>query len=185
MENNRIRLLRNEANLTLNDVSKALDIPYQTLRNYEINKRVPRDQETWKKMADFFDVPIAYLMGLTDMVEQEADIYNNGTHVKNDIKEGGNGVHISTVEIAKSAKKKNDKIKELELFLKNYLERTPTESEIYGVDSFLSLKSNELKDSIVKTIQNINLVDILQENTIQGLEKEIRNLKQKEDNNTN
>lgn len=63
---NRLRELREQKNLTLNDVSLALEIPYQTYRNYEIEKRQPKDQETWKNLADYYGVSVPYIMGISD-----------------------------------------------------------------------------------------------------------------------
>lgn len=51
--NNRIKELRKKNNLTLN----------------ETGKREPK-LETWKKLADFFDVPIAYLQGTTSYIKK-------------------------------------------------------------------------------------------------------------------
>lgn len=36
---NRLKELRNEKDLSLKELSEALSIPYQSLRNYEISKR--------------------------------------------------------------------------------------------------------------------------------------------------
>lgn len=63
---NRLRELREQKNLTLNDVSLALEIPYQTYRNYEIEKRQPKDQETWKNLAEYYGVSVPYIMGISD-----------------------------------------------------------------------------------------------------------------------
>lgn len=61
---NKIKELRKEKNLTISELSQALGIPKTTLNNYENGKRIPRDQETWQRIANYFNVSVAYLMGL-------------------------------------------------------------------------------------------------------------------------
>lgn len=69
---NRIKELRTLEGLTLKELSQKLNNIYNMnisdgqLSNYENGKRTPRDQDTWKKLAKFFNVSIAYIMGLTD-----------------------------------------------------------------------------------------------------------------------
>lgn len=81
---NRIKALRKNRNLTITQLSEALNIPQSTLTNYENGKRFPKDQNTWKKIADYFNVSIAYLMGLdysekyndmTDILANRIDNY--------------------------------------------------------------------------------------------------------------
>ena len=61
---NRLREIRKEKGLTLNEVGKQLDLKNNTLSQYETEKREPK-LETWQKLANFFDVPISYLQGNT------------------------------------------------------------------------------------------------------------------------
>lgn len=175
---NRLKELRDEKKLSLEELSKEIDIPKTSLSNYERGKREPKI-DVWKQIADYFKVPVAYLMGLTDTKELEADIYKNGSLIKNDLIKRGNGGYISPIEIAKKSKKNSERIKELENFLKKYLDRDPTESEVFGVSSFLNLDSEELKSSIVDVLQNINLIDVLHKNTVEGLENVIKELETK------
>lgn len=65
---NNIRLERKEQKKLLKDVSKELQIPINTLSNYERGDREPK-LETWIKLADYFKVPVGYLQGLTDIKE--------------------------------------------------------------------------------------------------------------------
>lgn len=69
---NRIKELRKAKKITVIELSEALEIPQSTLTNYENGKRTPRDQETWQKLADYFEVPVSYLMGVTNkMISDE------------------------------------------------------------------------------------------------------------------
>lgn len=60
---NRIKSLRKDLQLTLDDLANKTGIKRGTLNNYENGKTEPKI-ETWYTLSDFFDVPIAYLMGI-------------------------------------------------------------------------------------------------------------------------
>ncbi|EQA5381456.1 helix-turn-helix domain-containing protein [Enterococcus hirae] len=68
---NRIRYLRNQKNLSLQDLQDQLlekekiKIGRASLNNYERGTQTPK-KETWEKIANFFGVDVAYLMGLSD-----------------------------------------------------------------------------------------------------------------------
>lgn len=64
---NRLKALRKQKRLTLDDIQKATGIKRGTYNNYENGKTEPK-LETWNKLADFFEVPTSYLMGLSDDV---------------------------------------------------------------------------------------------------------------------
>ena len=65
MSSNRIAELRHKKNMTLKELGNALNMRDNTLSQYENNKREPK-LETWRKLADFFNVSVEYLMGLSD-----------------------------------------------------------------------------------------------------------------------
>ena len=65
MSSNRIAELRHKKNMTLKELGNALNMRDNTLSQYENNKREPK-VETWRKLADFFNVSVEYLMGLSD-----------------------------------------------------------------------------------------------------------------------
>ncbi|WP_217270202.1 helix-turn-helix domain-containing protein, partial [Lactobacillus helveticus] len=60
---NRIKELRQKNNLTLRELGKKVDMSSSRISQYETGKREPK-LETWKKLADFFDVPVPYLQGI-------------------------------------------------------------------------------------------------------------------------
>lgn len=62
---NRIKALRKEKNLTIKDLSEKFDISQSMLTNYENGSSLPRDNKIWNKLADYFEVSVPYLMGLT------------------------------------------------------------------------------------------------------------------------
>lgn len=61
---NRLKDIRKEKKLTLNQLSEKIGIPRATLSRYENGTSEPK-QETWQKMADFFEVSVGYLMGIS------------------------------------------------------------------------------------------------------------------------
>lgn len=62
---NRIADLRKEKKLTLVALGKAVGMRDNTISQYETGKREPK-LETWKKLADFFDVPMGYIQGYSN-----------------------------------------------------------------------------------------------------------------------
>ncbi len=61
---NRIKQLRLEQHKTQKEVGKAVGLSDRAIAHYEKGIREPK-LETWIKLADFFDVPVSYLQGLT------------------------------------------------------------------------------------------------------------------------
>lgn len=66
---NRLRQVRKQKGLTIKKVADEIGISENGLCNYELEKREPR-RETWIKLADYYCVPVAYLMGLPDGLVQ-------------------------------------------------------------------------------------------------------------------
>ena len=71
LEMNRLRQFRKQKGLTLEELAKELQekenlkIVPNGLGKYEREEREPK-KETWVKLADYYCVPVAYLMGLPD-----------------------------------------------------------------------------------------------------------------------
>lgn len=63
---NRIKELRKNKGVTVKELSEIIGISQSMLSNYENGNSEPRDKETWRKLADYFGVSVAYVMGLTD-----------------------------------------------------------------------------------------------------------------------
>ena len=57
-----LKELRSRKNITQSDLASALGVSLGAVGNWESNKRMP-DYETLKKLADYFDVSIDYLLG--------------------------------------------------------------------------------------------------------------------------
>lgn len=75
---NRLKQVRKSKGLTLEKVAKNVGIASNTLNQYETEKREPK-KETWIKLADYYCVPVAYLMGLPDGLVQHINKTQNMT----------------------------------------------------------------------------------------------------------
>jgi transcriptional regulator with XRE-family HTH domain len=61
---NRLKEIRQEKKLSQKDLTKKLNISQQAISLYEKGDREPK-LETWSKLADFFNVPVDYLLGIS------------------------------------------------------------------------------------------------------------------------
>ena len=61
---NRIKILRLVNNKTQKDLADYLGVTRQAIAYYEKGKRTPKP-ETWRELADYFDVLLPYLQGAT------------------------------------------------------------------------------------------------------------------------
>lgn len=75
---NRLRQTRKLKGITLDEVAEDIGITKQALSYYENEKREPK-KETWIKLADYYCVPVAYLMGLPDGLIRYIDRLGNMT----------------------------------------------------------------------------------------------------------
>ena len=64
MAKNRIKELRVKNGLSQKELASKIDASNQIISFYENGKREPKI-EMWQKLADFFNVPVPYLQGLT------------------------------------------------------------------------------------------------------------------------
>jgi transcriptional regulator with XRE-family HTH domain len=61
----RIKALRTEKNITQEELGKIVGVVKSTMSMYESGKSIPSD-EIKKVLADYFDVTMDYLMGISD-----------------------------------------------------------------------------------------------------------------------
>ena len=75
----RLKELRQEKGITLTKLSEILEEKYGILAStsqlmyYEKGEREPRNKQFWKKLADYFGVSEAYLLGYSS-VKNEVDL---------------------------------------------------------------------------------------------------------------
>lgn len=70
---NRLKELRQKNNLTLKELGKKIDIPNNSLSQYENGKRQPKIK-IWQKLASFFKVSVPYIQGLTYTTDELIEI---------------------------------------------------------------------------------------------------------------
>ena len=60
---NRIKEEIQKTGKSIKAISSKLEIPYTTLNNYYKGNRIPRSDEIWKQLAEYFNVTVLYLKG--------------------------------------------------------------------------------------------------------------------------
>lgn len=63
---NRIKEIRERKGIGQKELAEKINTSQQAISLYETGKREPR-LETWQKLADFFQVPVPYLQGQSDI----------------------------------------------------------------------------------------------------------------------
>lgn len=105
----RLKELRKEKQLSQEQLSKTLNISRRVLGYYETNERFPKDENTLKRIADFFEVTVDYLLGRT--ARKELAIIE-GDNIPQELRDIG----IEYLQVNKELKEKGftpDDIREL------------------------------------------------------------------------
>lgn len=109
----RLKQLRREKNLTLDEMEKASGITKSSLSKYETGQRHPR-LELLQILADFFEVSVDYLIGKTD---------DRNTAVLEHIPDVLREIGVEYIEVAKELKDEGlspEDIRKIIEFAKNY-----------------------------------------------------------------
>lgn len=167
---NRLRQVRKQKGLTLVKVAEDTGISIANLSRYESVDVEPR-RETWVKLADYYNVPVAYLMGLPDGLVQHInktqamtidDVKSNrlrelrkklgftAKQVSEDMKEYGIDIPVSTLTKYEVGERnpKIDKLKDLAFYYKvplSYLQGEPMNFE-------------ELHEAIIQWAEDRNMI---------------------------
>lgn len=72
-----IKKLREKFSLSQSELASRLNIAKSTLAMYETGKREP-NFDTVRRIADFFDVSVDYLLGQTNVQQKESEITQAG-----------------------------------------------------------------------------------------------------------
>lgn len=68
----KLRALRKEKDITQDEVAKAIKISRGSYLYYEKGDRMPRNHETYEKLAKFFKVDVSYLFGNDEIFVETA-----------------------------------------------------------------------------------------------------------------
>lgn len=79
----RLRMLREEKGLTQKELGEIVKVSERVIGYYEANNRFPKDENTLKRMADYFNVSVDFLIGRTD-IRNHAD--NTSSKVNQEMK---------------------------------------------------------------------------------------------------
>lgn len=84
----RLKELRKELGLTQEELGEQVGLANNTISRYETGSNEPTKFETWQKLADFFNVPVDYLLGISkdrstltidDLNQEEQEAYERIT----------------------------------------------------------------------------------------------------------
>lgn len=150
---NRLKQLRKEKSLSLEQVGKAVGLATNTISRYETGKREPK-LETWQKLADFFGVSVPYLQGISKV--RDANAFDDFQKFLR-----------SLSEIKKMPDKYSIEVNELLAF---YAENDRRVFDLLG-NVFLKLTRNDrtrkaLKNAVKDISKNSDIQDISEINAI-------------------
>lgn len=63
----KLRMLREEKSLTQKDLGEIIGVSDRVVGYYEVNDRFPKEENILKKIAQYFNVSLDFLLGLTDI----------------------------------------------------------------------------------------------------------------------
>ena len=69
----RIRELRKQKNLSQQEAANELNVSLRTLKNYELDKTLPRTRAIYERIATFYNVDINYLLKEDEQFVVEAN----------------------------------------------------------------------------------------------------------------
>lgn len=76
---NRIRELRLEKGVSLDQMSNGTGLNRATINNYENGKTEPK-LKTWLKLANYFGVSVGYLQGIEERLELTSELEQQSKH---------------------------------------------------------------------------------------------------------
>lgn len=140
---NRVKQLRQQRKVTLQQLSNKTGISISSLSAYENNRRSPKI-ENWIKLADFFGVSVSYLQGVSD--KKNTSKYESLDKVVYMMKKGekfkpGDVLKINdlTINVTDSNEEKNKKA-----FIANTLPNIWNDFDLRGFLSiYVSLKNRK------------------------------------------
>lgn len=160
---NRIRKCRQNKKLTLKQLSEELakqdlKISADALGKYERGEREPK-LETWIKLADFFDVPVSYLQGLSDHNYNDREAATRAFLERNpDFVPLPDGVSLDDVDFSKSVELTDASDIDLQMrdsYLKQFQKLVTVFLSKSSSDNWIAIREDQRK----KMIKIVNSLD--------------------------
>lgn len=79
----RLKMLREDKDVTQKELGTAVGVSDRVIGYYESNDRFPKDENTLKALADYFNVSVDYLLGRTDV--KTLDVKSNIKKLKPEV----------------------------------------------------------------------------------------------------
>lgn len=69
----RLKMLREDKDITQKELGNSVGVSDRVIGYYESNDRFPKDENTLKSLADYFNVSVDYLLGRTEIKNQDSE----------------------------------------------------------------------------------------------------------------
>ena len=167
--NNRIKELRNKKGLSQKEFAKAFSefvkedseikpVSYATISRWERGENEPK-LETWIKLADFFDVPVSYLQGLSDHNYNDREAATRAFLERNpDFVPLPDGVSLDDVDFSKSVELTDASDIDLQMrdsYLKQFQKLVTVFLSKSSSDNWIAIREDQRK----KMIKIVNSLD--------------------------
>lgn len=155
---NRIKQLRLEQHKTQKEVGEAVGLSDRAIAHYEKGIREPK-LETWIKLADFFDVPVSYLQGLSDHNYNDREAATRAFLERNpDFVPLPDGVSLDDVDFSKSVELTDASDIDLQMrdsYLKQFQKLVTVFLSKSSSDNWIAIREDQRK----KMIKIVNSLD--------------------------
>ena len=84
---NKLRELREEKGYSLRELGEKIGMSASVIGNYERGDREPK-LEVWEKLADYFEVSVPYIMGVSDIKNELSSSLEFGNHFSTSVLAG-------------------------------------------------------------------------------------------------
>ncbi|WP_323064757.1 helix-turn-helix transcriptional regulator [Limosilactobacillus reuteri] len=167
--NNRIKELRNKKGLSQKEFAKAFSefvkedseikpVSYATISRWERGENEPK-LETWIKLADFFNVPVSYLQGLSDHNYNDREAATRAFLERNpDFVPLPDGVSLDDVDFSKSVELTDASDIDLQMrdsYLKQFQKLVTVFLSKSSSDNWIAIREDQRK----KMIKIVNSLD--------------------------
>ncbi|HPI99714.1 MAG TPA: helix-turn-helix transcriptional regulator [Enterococcus sp.] len=140
---NKLRELREEKGYSLRELGEKIGMSASVIGNYERGDREPK-LEVWEKLADYFEVSVPYIMGVSDIKNELSSSLEFGNHFSTSVLAGIIN-KLENMDDEEEAEKISTAISEYLVTLTSSLsQKNSTEIESFKILSELIFSNNGL-----------------------------------------